>query len=1251
MINFFNSKNMSFVPLLLLLNLFKIIFPFEKEYISFLIDNKYKLKEDTNPNVISCLEYVLDDEKDYSDFAKCMFNCCKYDISGTKENISRLLDASFIIDITDNETKLIVKILEDSRKNGLYNDTFDLLENYPIIIDTALKVIDEFDKGNKMNLTYIWTILPDAFIIDDFHDYLMRFYNYSKQDFSDLLTLILKNFPIVGNMFELIKTNIGENDKKKIIDFAYDLIKYYNNDTEFFTVIGNFLKENKKLYPTLEKILSNETMDFFYQKILSEDILMASLERVIFKNQIYIEMFLDVFQNNSLIDIGMDLAAHIRTDDYLKEHIKEFISAIVSYNNSYLEIATNIFYDFAVEIYKNQNLTTGSWSIMQKGVVDFFKRDNVSSSFYNISNDCMKLFNYSFFDYSNNEKSLFLEYFQKFLFDSSRNKGDFLTFDNCLDSINDTLSIDEYIIYPAFIIGIVNDPSITKISKNSSFYLKYNYIRNFCFPFGFINKTEQDKNNPMCSEKDYNGIIKFVLNLFNKVDNVTVHSFYLYKDNKSPSALEYIYGIFGIFFLIIPLIIYIILYISKKIITKKSKRNDLINELVDDNEKRKKINISKNEIIKENKIKRNKKVAFPKWYIFLNELFDIFKNGKELFNFSQNNTNYNSVNGLTYIKGLIGLSIILTVFGQTFVALINLPMKEYGIWDYYQIIINPIYAIIFIGYRYSPRILFSCSGYILIYKYLCYIEQEQGLYFLKFLFIQSYKYILLFLVLIFFRHSIYFINNVLRQTKRPIWEVFKYYIDKEDDFFERLFTFLFNIHDDGNEMKQKLICYFYIPINEIFFFLVGTILISLGYRFKLRIDIIILLLIVFCYATKIIFHLIYWYHKQNYYTTIDYYLFDYGLNLFNPIYNSPNFLIGMYFGLINYTIQKGINDLYVNNSNYNNIIRLKSDYENEKEDVKTNFLKKSRSELKKIFNSRSNKLTINSDDEDDPNEDFTDSKSNRKKSMMEKNDINKKRIEDLNDINEKDNENLEKLISDEYSENNNKKKEYIEKIKQMPFLISPFKFSNFNRKYKDRWFFTLFIILTFLLVVFFVIIQPLFIGIKLDIDHIPENEEILSKLSFDKIIPDFFLNMIFLVDIEITVFLVQWGTFMLYFKQVEMIRSFLNHNNWSFFVKGYFTFAIVSIPVILFIFYVTETVIKLNIFNIFLYGIINLISIFIVMILFYSFFELPLKKLFKYFLKGKDIIYADEEDEEEEDDEIEGELLKDNESEKVELEY
>ncbi len=31
--------------------------------------------------------------------------------------------------------------------------------------------------------------------------------------------------------------------------------------------------------------------------------------------------------------------------------------------------------------------------------------------------------------------------------------------------------------------------------------------------------------------------------------------------------------------------------------------------------------------------------------------------------------------------------------------------------------------------------------------------------------------------------------------------------------------------------------------------------------------------------------------------------------MFNPIFNFPSFIVGMYFGLVNFTIQRGINNL------------------------------------------------------------------------------------------------------------------------------------------------------------------------------------------------------------------------------------------------------------------------------------------------------------------------------------------------------
>ena len=44
-----------------------------------------------------------------------------------------------------------------------------------------------------------------------------------------------------------------------------------------------------------------------------------------------------------------------------------------------------------------------------------------------------------------------------------------------------------------------------------------------------------------------------------------------------------------------------------------------------------------------------------------------------------------------------------------------------------------------------------------------------------------------------------------------------------------------------------------------------------------------------------------------------------------PFFNLPSFLIGMYFGLVNYTIQRGVNNLYKEmniNRNQNNKQKL-----------------------------------------------------------------------------------------------------------------------------------------------------------------------------------------------------------------------------------------------------------------------------------------------------------------------------------------
>ena len=80
-------------------------------------------------------------------------------------------------------------------------------------------------------------------------------------------------------------------------------------------------------------------------------------------------------------------------------------------------------------------------------------------------------------------------------------------------------------------------------------------------------------------------------------------------------------------------------------------------------------------------------------------------------------------------------------------------------------------------------------------------------------------------------------------------------------------TFLFNLDDFNNDYieKQNLIYNFYMPLNEIFFFLFGTILISFGYKYKLRLDYIIIGIILIMFILKIALFTHY-YQKSQIYT-------------------------------------------------------------------------------------------------------------------------------------------------------------------------------------------------------------------------------------------------------------------------------------------------------------------------------------------------------------------------------------------------
>ena len=214
-----------------------------------------------------------------------------------------------------------------------------------------------------------------------------------------------------------------------------------------------------------------------------------------------------------------------------------------------------------------------------------------------------------------------------------------------------------------------------------------------------------------------------------------------------------------------------------------------------------------------------------------------------------------------------------------------------------------------------------------------------------------------------------------------------------------------------------------------------------------------------------------------------------------------------------------------------------------------------------------------------------------------------------------DNENITSFSSKKNEDHN-------EKIKEMPFLILPIKFLKFHKINEARFYFKLIIAFSIILITFFSCVQFIYVRKHSILEENDDIKTIMEKLSFRNVITNHFLNFIYVIDTDIVVFMVNWVFYIIYSKGSKTgdIYNFFDNNFWSFFLKCYYSFIIISTPIILIIMYQSETVIKFNILNLILFSFISLFITFLGVILFYSMFEIPFKKIFKSILVKEEIL-------------------------------
>ena len=1127
-----------------------------------------------------------------------------------KSNPENILDKEYLNDSIKNfSEKYDIKFINPMIDFLLFNESSEFVNDFYYavknetngtnVLNYILNVLDLNDGKDNVNMSVVF------FEMNKFVNYpgMDKVFSYLK-DYKDIIFTLderIINQTKYSNVYNSIAP-IFRKFTDLLIDYAYDFLKYYDNNDKLINISFELLDPVQQgefrqafewnfvvpQFDELSKIihLSNNLAEAIKNSIFSE--LVSQTLLFLFLNQ------------KKTIQIYINLIKNWGDEKYFMNYFPEILRIITTDADLYY------FYEYTfgniVEVIKKNttvndylNLITGD--LMGK-VENVFMEEGLLKN--NFSKDCNYLIKNIYFSNYTYTTAFFLK---KILIDSTKNKNDFLTYENCIEK-KDFPEIKDlnFTVQPVFVIGIVDDIIKKNNLKNSLLNEKYNYISSFCFPYGIY----KEDNKEMCSSEDYDKLINVALQTFHNMNTSDIHTMKILSNEFFPR--EYVYCIISLIFIFLPLLIWILLSIYKEIKIRSHERENQIQQLIDSQDILDK-NHKKDKLI-------SKGYQFSKFYNYLQVFFNISKNVKELFNFTLNVTNFNNLNGITYIRGILGIAMILYILGQIVLVLFNFPSKSISQSNIYNTINNPFYALLFFSLRYAPRIILSCSGYILVYKFLCYIEQEQKKYFIKFLFLQSYRFILLIIVLLFMRFCLYYIDSIISQRRRPMMEIYHHNINEHDEyFFERLITFL--LFSGGNNefrKRQNLIQYFYLPLNEMFLFIFGTAIISFGYLFKFRIDFIIIILILSLYAIKIIFYINTLY-KNEYYSTLYFYLYDYGELMLNPIFNLPYYLIGMYFGLVNFSIQKGVTLFkFKTNESYALIEMFENEQDNEmKEDDDMN--KEDSDNVSKDDNKviKMNKIskTINNKNGEEVLKLSNSYEYSRKKKSSKK----RKHKEEKN-INFQKNEN----------------EDLDDKIKEMPFLISPLKFLNYHRGYHRQNCFRILIIFFFIFIILSMFIHMIMIFIYQKNNK--ENINNIDLFSLKDIIPNYFLNIFYLVDIELIVFMINWIFFVLYSRSEKSadIFDFFNNRYWSFFTKSYFSFTVISTPIIIYVFYQSETVVELYLGNIFLYFSIDIIFILVCNILFYSCFEFPFKKIFKAFFIGEEIIKMEIEDEKNKED-------------------
>ena len=801
-------------------------------------------------------------------------------------------------------------------------------------------------------------------------------------------------------------------------------------------------------------------------------------------------------------------------------------------------------------------------------------------------------------DIINNKTGNLNFYVEKFIDDSSKNTNDLTTYYDCMTkNYNYNLTNNEtmYLLLDINRKNIFYNTSSDKSSVNTFYNYTLNYtinlfnckddrfITGFCLPracsvedyrqlsligYNYSSLKQEQENMTMkaigLSSLEFN---RNVNNLFSSVNFV----------NFIPFFIVIIFFII-VAFHIVPFCIYKVFFKNPNYSIPKEEQQDKKNTIKsDDSEIKKDFNLFDS---KQKELLLNQENVFDQLYnkkafLQFKDSMKFSHNFEELFNYTIVTSQLNNDSGITYIKGLEGLSMLFLIFGNTFYVLFNTPVSVVTKYNVLSVMRNLFYWVFYIGLKFASKVLLSCSGYCLFFKMMNYLDDsfdeivenenetnkerddttdldksndnsndrsndygndmnkvdivhkapkrktsDIKFYLLfKFYLYQIHKYLIYIMLILFIQFSLYDLFKLLSfGYTGPLWQTFhdnmrlsfKESIPKSISFFTATYSFIEKTVDN-----QCFLNFFWLVENEIIFFVITSLLIFIGYKYKIKINNvvngIILLTVVAEFCLYILsfgldkLRLITYFKRTSWY----FYTFDFGNVLTNPLHNYMFYLIGVFFGSCNYVLQKGLTGVDVDEED--KIFLFAS--------IKFVKFYKSRTKHFLLFFAIGLILTLYL-------------------------------IANI--------QTFSLLIA--YSDDN-----YEQFTNSIQYI---FDWNPFNNSTNAKWGSSLF-------------------------------------------------GIVFLLDTVLTVVIVHILCFGLYLKGENYINDFLTHPFWTIFHRLHFSFIIIINPIILYILLQSESRITFNLQNCLLYSFITFFFTFIISSIVYGFFEMPLKRIVKLFFNNQ----------------------------------